>query len=209
MFAVGNRSEWNNAWFMDPVLLGKYPEDGVARFGKDMPKFAARDLEEMKQPLDYLGLNIYKAEVWRAGADGKPEHVAFPPGYPRSGVDWQPITPSCLYWGPKYTYERYKLPATITENGLSTRDQVFLDGKVHDPQRIDYMHRVLLELSRAIKDGVPVNGYFAWSLMDNFEWAEGYGRRFGLIYVDFPSQTRIPKTSARWYQQLIAAQRDR
>jgi beta-glucosidase len=204
MWAVDNRSEWNNAWWMDPVLLGKYPEDGVAVFGADMPKFKSSDLEEMQQPLDYLGLNIYKTEIWRRGGNGKPEHVAFPPGYPRSGVDWQPITPSCLYWGPKFTYERYKLPATITENGLSTRDQVFLDGKVHDPQRVDYMHRVLLELSRAIKDGVPVNGYFAWSLLDNFEWSDGYKQRFGLVYVDYANQKRIPKDSFDWYRKVIA-----
>lgn len=205
MWAVPNRSEWNNAWWMDPVLLGKYPEDGVALFGADMPKFKASDLEEMKQPLDYLGLNIYKTDVWRRGSSGKPEQVPFPPGYPRSGVDWQPITPSCLYWGPKFTYERYRLPAMITENGLSTRDQVFLDGKVHDPQRIDYMHRVLLELSRAIKDGVPIGGYYAWSLMDNFEWSDGYKQRFGLTYVDYTTLKRVPKDSFDWYKKVIAS----
>ena len=122
-----------------------------------VPKFKASDLDEMKQPLDWLGLNIYKADTYKKGADGKAEMVPFPPGYPRSGVDWQPITPAALYWGPRFFWDRYKVPVTITENGLSTRDQVFLDGKVHDPQRIDYMHRVLVELSRAIKDGVPVN----------------------------------------------------
>jgi beta-glucosidase len=205
MFAVSGRNEWNNAWWMDPVLLGRYPEDGVANYGKDMPKFKPSDLDEMKQPLDYVGLNIYKAETWRRGADGKPEQVPFPPGYPRSGVDWQPITPSCLYWGPKFSYERYKLPATITENGLSTRDQVFLDGKVHDPQRIDYMHRVLLELARAIKDGVPIDGYYAWSLMDNFEWSDGYKQRFGLVYVDYSNQKRVPKDSFDWYKKVIAS----
>jgi beta-glucosidase len=204
MFVVG-RSIWNNAWWMDPVLLGKYPEDGVATFGKDMPKFAAKDFDDMKQPLDYLGLNIYKADVYRRGPDGRPEHVPVPWGYPRSAVDWQPITPSALYWGPRFSYDRYKLPAMITENGLSTRDQVFLDGKVHDPQRIDYMHRVLLELSRAIKDGVPLNGYFAWSLLDNFEWADGYKQRFGLTYVDYQSLKRTPKDSFDWYAKVIAS----
>jgi beta-glucosidase len=205
MFAVDTRTVWNNSWWMDPVLLGKYPEDGIATFGKDMPKFKAKDLEEMKQPLDYLGLNIYKAETWKRGSDGKPEHIPIPPGYPRSAVDWQPITPACMYWGPRYFYDRYKLPAYITENGLSTRDQVFLDGKVHDPQRIDYMHRVLLELSRAIKDGVPVNGYYAWSLLDNFEWADGYKQRFGITYVDYQNQKRLPKDSFEWYAKVIAA----
>ncbi len=205
IFAVNNRSEWNNAWWTDPVVLGKYPEDGIATFGKDMPKFNPRDLEEMKQPIDYLGLNIYKADTYKRGANGKPEQVPVPPGYPRSGVDWQPITPSCMYWGPRFFYDRYKMPATITENGLSTRDQVFLDGKVHDPQRIDYMHRVLLELSRAIKDGVPIGGYYAWSLLDNFEWSDGYKQRFGLVYVDYTNLKRVPKDSFDWYRKVIAS----
>lgn len=204
MFAVQDRSQWNNSWWIDPILLGKYPEDGLALFGKDVPKFKSGDLDEMNQPLDFLGLNTYKAEVTRQGADGKPEVVPVPPGYPRSGVDWQPITPACLYWGPRLFYERYHLPIAITENGLSTRDQIFLDGRVHDPQRIDYTQRVLIELSRAIKDGVPVFGYYPWSLMDNFEWADGYKQRFGLIYVDFQSQKRVPKDSYHWYQKVIA-----
>jgi len=205
MFAVNARQEWNNAWWIDPVLFGKYPEDGVAVAGKDMPKLKPTDLDEMKQPLDYLGLNIYKADTVRRGADGTPERVPVPPGYPRSGVDWQPVTPGCMYWGPRYFYDRYKVPLSITENGLATRDQVFLDGKVHDPQRIDFMHRYLLELSRAIKDGVPVTGYYAWSLLDNFEWADGYKQRFGLVYVDYQNQKRVPKDSFDWYKKVIAS----
>ena len=204
IFAVNNRGEWCNAWWTDPVIFGTYPSDGVAFYGKDMPKLKASDLDEMKQPLDYLGLNIYKADTYKRGGDGKAEMVPFPPGYPRSGVDWQPITPAALYWGPRFFWDRYKVPITITESGLSTRDQVFLDGKVHDPQRIDYMHRVLVELSRSIKDGVPVNGYYAWSLMDNFEWADGYKQRFGMIYVDYTNQKRIPKDSYEWYRKVIA-----
>jgi len=118
-------------------------------------------------------------------------------------VDWQPITPGCLYWGPRFFYERYGLPIAVTENGLSTRDQLFLDGKVHDPQRIDYIHRGLLELARAIKDKVQVLGYWFWSLLDNFEWADGYKQRFGLIYVDFETQKRIPKDSFYWYRKVV------
>jgi len=205
IFAVGNRSEWNNAWFTDPVLLGKYPEDGVKVFGKDMPLFKPSDLEEMKQPLDFLGLNIYKADTFKRGADGKPEQIPLPPGYPRAGSDWQPITPASMYWGPRFFYDRYKLPVAITENGLATRDQVFLDGKVHDPQRIDFMHRYLAELGRAIKDGVPVTGYYAWSLLDNFEWADGYKQRFGLVYVDYENQKRVPKDSFDWFKKVIAS----
>jgi beta-glucosidase len=205
IFWVRERHHWNNAWWMDPVLLGAYPEDGLAAYGADVPSWPSSDLDEMKQPLDFIGLNIYKAETYRRGADGAPERVPVPPGYPRSGVDWQPITPSCLYWGPRYMYDRYRLPIAITESGLSTRDQVFLDGKVHDVQRVDYMHRVLLELSRAIADGVPVSSYYAWSLLDNFEWADGYKQRFGIVYVDYQTQKRLPKDSFDWYRQVIAS----
>lgn len=204
-FAVRDRTHWNNAWWTDPVLLGRYPEDGLELFGAELPPFPDSDFRDMCQPLDFLGLNIYKAETFRRGEDGAPEAVPFAPGYPRSGVDWQPITPDAHYYGPRFFHERYGIPLCITESGLSTRDQVFLDGKVHDPQRIDYMHRVLLELRRAMSTGVPVEGYLFWSLLDNFEWADGYRQRFGLIYVDYVSQRRIPKDSFHWYKQVIAS----
>jgi beta-glucosidase len=170
-----------------------------------MPRFPNSDWDDLKQPLDFLGLNIYRAECHRAGKDGRPEPLPVPPGYPRSGVDWQPITPDALYYGPLFFHERYGLPLWITENGLSTRDQVFLDGQVHDPQRIDYMHRNLLELRRAMRDGARVEGYLAWSLLDNFEWQDGYKQRFGMIYVDYQSQRRVPKDSFHWYKQVIAS----
>jgi beta-glucosidase len=131
--------------------------------------------------------------------------VKTPPGYPRSAVDWQPIVPQALYWGPRLVHERYQLPVTISENGLSTRDQVFLDGKIHDPQRVDYLHRVLAELARCLRDGVPVRGYYHWSLLDNFEWADGYKQRFGLVYVDYPSLRRVPKDSYDFYRSVIAS----
>jgi beta-glucosidase len=159
----------------------------------------------MKEPVDFLGLNIYASKACRRSVAGQPEIVPWPPGYPRSGVDWQPIVPQALYWGPRFLYERYRLPISITENGLSTRDQVFLDGQVHDPHRVDYLQRGLSELGRAIRDGVPVRSYHHWSLLDNFEWADGYKQRFGLVYVDYRSQKRMPKDSYRFYQQLIAS----
>jgi beta-glucosidase len=204
-FAVVDHAHTNNAWWADPVLLGRYPEDGLALFGRDMPRFASSDWEDLTQPIDFLGLNIYRAESVRAGSDARPERLPVPPGYPRSGVDWQPITPDALYYGPRFFHERYGLPLWITENGLSTRDQIFLDGQVHDPQRIDYTHRNLLELRRAMRAGAHVEGYLAWSLLDNFEWQDGYKQRFGMIYVDYQSQRRVPKDSFYWYKQVIAS----
>jgi beta-glucosidase len=203
-FAVIDRTHWNNAWWTDPIVFGQYPTDGLELFGAEMPKFPDSDWTQIHEPLDFLGLNIYRAETYRAGNLG-PERLAIAPGYPRSGVDWQPITPDAMYYGPRFFHERYAIDQWITEHGLSTRDQVFLDGKVHDPQRIDFMHRSLLELRRAMREGVPVRGYLAWSLLDNFEWADGYKQRFGLIYVDYGSQRRVPKDSYHWYQRVIAS----
>ena len=113
------------------------------------------------------------------------------------------VVPGGLYWGPRFYYERYNLPVVITENGTSVPDWIALDGKVHDPQRIDFMLRYLRELQHAKSGGADVRGYFAWSLMDNFEWAEGYRQRFGLVHVDFQSQRRTPKDSFYWYREVI------
>ena len=123
-------------------------------------------------------------------------------GFPRTAIGWH-VTPEALYWGPKMLYERYGLPIIITENGMSCHDAVSLDGKVHDPNRIDFEQRYLRQLRRAIEDGVDVRGYFYWSFLDNFEWAYGYTERFGLVHVDYQTQRRIPKDSCLWYRQVM------
>ena len=135
------------------------------------------------------------------GADGKPEIVKRYEGFPRAAAGW-PLTPECLYWGPKFLYERYGKPIYITENGMSCHDVVSLDGKVHDPNRIDCLARYLTQLKKAAEE-IEVAGYFQWSFMDNFEWAKGYSDRFGLIFTDFRTQERIWKDSAYWYQNVI------
>jgi beta-glucosidase len=128
--------------------------------------------------------------------------VDFPPGHPRTAINWF-ICPEALYWGPRFLFERYRVPIVVTENGLSNTDWVDLDGRVRDPQRVDYTRRYLLELRRAAADGVDVRGYFHWSLLDNFEWQQGYKERFGLVHVDFLSGKRTVKESARWYRGVI------
>ncbi|MDE6709869.1 MAG: family 1 glycosylhydrolase, partial [Oscillospiraceae bacterium] len=105
--------------------------------------------------------------------------------------------------GPRFMYERYKLPIYITENGMAAHDAVSLDGKVHDPNRIDFLHRYLREFKKASDDGIDCRGYFQWSLMDNFEWAIGYTARFGMIYTDYGTGKRIVKDSALWYKEVI------
>lgn len=202
-YSISRPELWSATLWLDPPILGKYPDDALKVFGADMPSFPASDLQIIRQDLDFLGLNIYHAPIVRAGDKGEPQRVPLPVGHPITAIKW-PVVPEALYWGPRFMYERYNLPIYITENGLSNQDWVCLDGKVHDPQRIDYTQRHLIELGRAIQDGTDVCGYFHWSLLDNFEWAEGYKERFGLVYVDYPTGKRILKDSAVWYAKVIA-----
>ena len=192
---------WNVTWWSDPILLGKYPEEGLAKYEPYLPKITAEDMRLISQPIDMYGQNIYNGQCVRMGEDGEPENVTRYEGFPKTAIDW-PVTPECLYWGPKFLYERYQKPLYITENGLSCHDVISLDGKVHDPNRIDFLARYLHELKRAAGE-IDLRGYFQWSLIDNFEWAKGYSERFGLVYVDYPTQKRILKDSAYWYQKII------
>ncbi|HUU08934.1 MAG TPA: GH1 family beta-glucosidase [Phycisphaerae bacterium] len=204
MFAVTARNQWNNTWWMDPVFFGTYPADGLALYAADLPPIRDGDLETIRQPLDFFGANIYTGSTVRAGAGGQPEAVPDPVGIGLTGFKW-PVTPAALYWGPRLFFERYRLPVYITENGMSGTDWVGPDGAVHDAPRIDYTAEHLAALGRAVDDGVDVRGYFHWSLMDNFEWAEGYKERFGLIHTDFVTGKRTLKDSALWYKDVIAA----
>ena len=197
-----NNWTWNVSWWSDPVLKGQYPEEGLEYYREYLPKIKESDLKLISEPIDFYGQNIYNGKCIRMGADGKPEEVKRYAGFPKTAMGW-PVTPECLYWGPKFLYERYGKPIYITENGLACHDVVSLDGKVHDPNRIDFLGRYLKQLEQAKEDGVDVRGYFQWSLMDNFEWACGYNERFGLIYVDYETQKRILKDSAYWYQNVI------
>jgi beta-glucosidase len=201
-FGVSDANTWNSSWWIDPVYLGSYPEDGLKSFEKWLPKIHAEDMKTIFQPVDFLGLNIYHGSRVRMGQNGKPEMVRKNEGCDQTAFKWQ-VTPEALYWGPKFFYERYQKPIVITENGLSNVDWVSLDGKVHDPQRIDFLNRYLREYKRAAQDGVDAKGYFCWSLMDNFEWAEGYNERFGLIHVNYQTQKRTIKDSGFWYKNVI------
>jgi beta-glucosidase len=202
LFTITAPHLWTTHWWMDAAFFGRYPADGIKVFGQDMPEVSDADLRTIAQPMDFLGLNIYSAERIRAGRHGKPEVVKAPDGHGLTAFKWF-VEPEALYYGPKWYAERYKVPIYITENGMSGADWIALDGKVHDPQRIDFTRRYLRELRRAIADGADVRGYFHWSIMDNFEWAEGFKERFGLVYVDYPTQKRIPKDSAYWYAEVI------
>jgi beta-glucosidase len=203
MFAVTYKGSWNNTWWMDPIFFGRYPTDGLELFKEDMPEIKPGDMETIHQVPDFFGCNIYSGYTVRTGADGKAENVDLPQGYPMAFAQL-PITPESLYWGPRYYFERYHKPILITENGYTGLDFIHLDGRVHDPQRIDFIRRHLIALRRAANDGVALHGYFHWAIMDTFEWVEGYKDRFGLIYMDWPTQRRIWKDSAYYYKKVIA-----
>lgn len=201
-FAISGKNCWSNTWFADPMILGKYPEDGLKLFSKDMPNIHHGDMETICQPLDFYGVNIYFDEIVRARPTGGHDIVKKVNGPALTTMPWE-VTPEALYWGPKFLFERYQLPIVVTENGMANCDWIHLDGRVHDPQRIDFLTRYLRAYHRAIADGVAAQGYFVWSVLDNFEWAFGYKNRFGLIYVDYVTQKRVLKDSAYWYKDVI------
>ena len=155
------------------------------------------------QPLDMIGTNVYTGSLVRAVEDPKDyEMLSDEPGTPRTCVN-KTVRPECIYWSARFLNERYHLPIYVTENGLANTDCISLDGKCHDPQRADYIDRYLSQLSKAIGEGADVRGYFYWSLLDNFEWSEGFTKRFGLAYVDYTTCKRTIKDSAYHYQEII------
>jgi beta-glucosidase len=202
-FQITEKNCFNNTWFADPLIKGTYPEDGLRLFAEYLPPIQTNDLDTICQPLDFYGINVYQGRVVQANEAG--EVVVIPPadGAALTTMDWS-VTPGVLYWGSKFLYERYQLPIVVTENGMANMDWVHQDGKVHDPQRIDFLAQYLGEYQRAIAEGVEAMGYFVWSIMDNFEWAYGFKQRFGLIYVDYETQKRQLKDSAYWYKEVIA-----
>lgn len=188
-------------WWSDPVFFGKIPEDAQAIFGECLPVLTEEEWEIVTEPLDFYGFNIYQG---LEDLDSTEEYGPYAyPGSPKTSMDWN-VTPEVLYWSCRFLYERYGKPIMITENGMSSFDWVSLDGKVHDPNRIDFLHRYLRSIKDAVSEGIPVLGYQYWSIMDNFEWINGYDKRFGLVYVDYRTQKRTIKDSACWYRDVIA-----
>ena len=193
---------WNVAWFNYLVFLEKYPGEGLKKFAEYLPEITDEDMKLISQPLDFMGQNIYNGYMMRQGEDGEPEYVDREAGAAKTAAGW-PVTPECFYYGVKFLYERYHLPLYITENGMSCHDDVSLDGRVHDPNRQNFLDLYISALQRANDDGADVRGYFLWTFLDNFEWDKGYTERFGIVYVDFKTQKRIVKDSAFWYQKII------
>ena len=202
MFDGRDRSMFEPGWNLEPILNGVYPDDLLKLWGADAPVIREGDMELIRQPIDFIGFNLYQSGLVRAGAGGLPEDIPYPTHHPRTQLGW-PVTPDALYWAARFLHERYALPLVVTENGLALNDWVSVDGRVHDPLRIDFLTRYLRGLERAVDEAIPVLGYFHWSIMDNFEWAEGFQPRFGLVHVDYTTQQRTIKDSGYWYREVI------
>lgn len=195
-----------NAQYMTVIQEGKYTDAYLAAAGPNAPKFTPEDLKIISSPLDFVGINIYTPTYVRA--DSSPlgfTVVPHPTSYPHMASWWLSIGPEALYWGPRHVAKIWNVKEIyITENGCSSSDVPAADGTVYDTDRVMFLRNYLTQLQRATADGVPVHGYFLWSLMDNFEWADGYTNRFGLHYVDYASQKRTPKLSAAFYREVIS-----
>lgn len=189
-----------NRWFLDPLYLGRYPDDLWEWYGDAVPDIHPTDLATISVPTDFLGINYYFRSVVKYDKSSVPVAAAsvVPPGRPVTALGWE-VSPAGLYETLGRVHRDYA-PAVIliTENGAAYEDRL-INGRVDDPERQSYLHRHLHEVHRAIAAGVPVGGYFVWSLLDNFEWSAGYAIRFGLVHVDYATQDRLIKGSGLWY----------
>jgi beta-glucosidase len=195
-----------NAPFLTAVLEGKYMDAYLEREGANAPKVAPGDMKIIGSPLDFVGLNVYSPEY--VSADDSPDGYTVVPrqsSFPHMPSPWLFVGPEVIYWAVRNVSTLWKPQEIyITENGCSADDVVRADGRINDTDRVMYLRNHLMHLQRAAAEGYPVKGYFLWSLLDNYEWADGYSKRFGIHYVDFETQKRTPKLSAEWYKAVIA-----
>jgi beta-glucosidase len=195
-----------NAGYLTVVMEGRYTDAYLAHHGADAPKFTDADMKAIGSPIDFVGLNVYTPTYVRADNNALGFAVVEPPtSYPHMMSTWLKVGPQALYWGPKLAAQIWGIKELyITENGASSNDILTSDDHVYDTDRVMYLRNYLTALHRGVSEGVPVRGYFCWSLMDNYEWADGYAYRFGIHYVDFATQKRTPKMSAHFYKEVIA-----
>jgi beta-glucosidase len=195
-----------NAQYMTVMMEGKYTDAYLAAAGADAPVFTPEELKTIASPIDFVGINIYTPMYVRAASSPLGfETVPHPASFPHMASPWLFVGPEALYWGPRHAAKIWKVKELyITENGCSSSDIPAKDGVVYDTDRVMYLRNYLMHLQRATAEGIPVRGYFLWSLMDNFEWADGYTNRFGIHYVDYSTQKRTPKLSAHFYREVIS-----
>jgi beta-glucosidase len=199
----------HNRWFLDAILRGEYPLDMIESFGDSVPAVQEGDMETISVPIDFVGVNYYSRHVIGAGREGGRPVLVRNPESEYTDMGWE-IYPEGLFRVLTRLRDDYSIPPVyITENGSAFSDVRRHDGSIDDPERLAYLESHIDALGRAVEKGVPVKGYFVWSLLDNFEWAHGYSKRFGIVYVDYPTLERVPKASYSWYRSFIQRERER
>ncbi len=194
-----------NAGYLTVIMEGKYTDTFLKKAGADAPKFTAEELKIISSPLDFVGINIYNPQCYVQASNNEEGYEVIPisKSHPTSTSKWHHLAPETLYWGARFTQTLWNVKEIfVTENGCSGIDELTQDNHIYDTDRITFLRNYLTQLQRATSDGVPVKGYFYWSLVDNFEWASGYGTRFGLYYMDYKSLKRYPKLSADYYKVI-------
>jgi beta-glucosidase len=194
-----------NRWFLDPLFRGSYPADLLERNVLVAPVLRDGDLETISAPIDFLGVNNYSRFIVAAGADG-PRLVGNPDAQ-HTEMGWEVYPDGLRDVLVRVAHDYEPAAIYITENGAAFGDVRVHDGHVHDIERTAFLEGYVGAVAQAIAGGAPVKGYFVWSLLDNFEWAEGYSKRFGIVYIDYPTLERVPKDSFYWYRDLLASRR--
>lgn len=193
-----------NVHFLGPMLEGRYDDAYLKAAGKDAPKFTDDEMKVIGSPLDFVGINVYIPSLLVVASDRPPGYRAVPfnDSHPKMFSSWHRLDPECQYWAPRLLNSIWKPKEIyITESGCAASDVVAADGNVYDSDRLMYLRNGMMHQQRATAEGIPLKGNFVWSAMDNFEWTDGYGTRFGMAYVDFETQKRTPKLSAQWFRE--------
>jgi beta-glucosidase len=199
-----------NAAYLTVMLEGSYTDGYLKACGANAPKFTDDDMKIIGQPVDFVGINVYRPSAYVLASDEPPGYreVPFGAAHPKMLSSWHVFGPESLYWAPKFVESLWNANEIyITENGCAADDKLAADGNVYDTDRVMFLRNYLTQLQRATAERVPVKGYFQWSLMDNFEWTAGFGNRFGIVYVDFNTQKRTPKMSASYFRETAAHNR--
>lgn len=195
-----------NGRYITPIMEGAYPQSYLEMCGEDAPEFTEEDMKVVSSPLDFVGMNMYSPTIVCHADNAKGyEEVPFAVSHPRFSMPWLTFGPGITYWAPRFAKELWNVDRFyITENGCAADDHPNFDGEVYDTDRVAYLRSHFQQALRAVDEGWPLKGYFVWSLLDNFEWAYGYTKRFGIVHVNYSTLARKPKLSAHYYRALIA-----
>jgi beta-glucosidase len=219
LLAIKRADTFRNRWFLDPLFRGSYPEDLFTDLGVAPPPILQDDFSIISVPIDFLGVNYYSRMIVRDRTDSgikieqighsdSYEAIKHIPGADYTEMGWEVFPDGLANILTRIHREYGPMALVVTESGAAFDDHLDRNGNVHDQKRIEYLREHIQTVAQVIRQGVPIKGYIVWSFLDNFEWSEGYRKRFGLVYVDYATQRRIVKDSGRWYASFLASQRE-